>query len=214
MTADLGGHREAHHIIATTAAAFGVEVADLMRDCRAQEYVTPRFIAMWLVKRRTGASLPVIGRMFGDRDHSTVFSALRRVAADPALLELAAKVEADLGRTVAVYSHLAKPRKQIEGRVVEREMLVDRSEPDPSWRKRAACKGVDPALFYPAKDGEAHSEIAAAKRICAGCEVRAECREYAVAAVEVFGIFGATTPRERKVIRRQRRSERAIGGLA
>jgi WhiB family redox-sensing transcriptional regulator len=42
-----------------------------------------------------------------------------------------------------------------------------------SWRNRAACKGVDPDIFYPVSDEEAEE----AKAICALCPVREACLE-------------------------------------
>jgi WhiB family redox-sensing transcriptional regulator len=41
-----------------------------------------------------------------------------------------------------------------------------------------------------------------AKRICSGCEVRAECLEYALAHDERFGIWGGLSERERRRLRR------------
>lgn len=70
-----------------------------------------------------------------------------------------------------------------------------------SWRKRAACQGVDPEIFYPVTDEEA----GAAKAICATCPVREACLEHALSAREREGIWGGATERERRRIIRQRR---------
>ena len=70
-----------------------------------------------------------------------------------------------------------------------------------SWRKRAACRGVDPEVFYPVTDEEA----GVAKAICASCPVREACLEYALSAREREGIWGGATERERRRILRQRR---------
>lgn len=79
----------------------------------------------------------------------------------------------------------------------------DESEPGmtASWRQRAACRGVDPSIFYPISD-EAADE---AKAICASCAVRQSCIEYALAAREREGVWGGLTERERRRIVRQRR---------
>jgi WhiB family redox-sensing transcriptional regulator len=61
------------------------------------------------------------------------------------------------------------------------------------WRESAACAEVDPELFYPETGGPWN----AAKRICAGCEVRAACLEHALSTREVHGVWGGTTPNER-----------------
>ncbi len=70
-----------------------------------------------------------------------------------------------------------------------------------SWRNRAACRGVDPDIFYPASDEEAE----AAKAVCGQCPVRQPCLEYALANRERDGVWGGATERERRRILRQRR---------
>ena len=70
-----------------------------------------------------------------------------------------------------------------------------------AWRSKAACQGLDPAVFYPADD-EAADE---AKAICAVCHVRETCLEYALANRERDGVRGGATEKERRRILRQRR---------
>lgn len=70
-----------------------------------------------------------------------------------------------------------------------------------SWRQRAACRGVDPDVFYPASDEEAEE----AKLICHVCPVRESCLEYALANRERDGVWGGATERERRRLVRQRR---------
>jgi len=69
------------------------------------------------------------------------------------------------------------------------------------WRKRAACRGIDPEVFYPVSDEDADE----AKVICAMCPVRQACLEYALAHREREGVWGGATERERRRILRQRR---------
>jgi WhiB family redox-sensing transcriptional regulator len=71
----------------------------------------------------------------------------------------------------------------------------------PTWRKRAACRGLDPEVFYPASDEEAEE----AKAICGECPVRQLCLEHALAHRERDGIWGGLTERERRRLLRQRR---------
>jgi hypothetical protein len=52
----------------------------------------------------------------------------------------------------------------------------------------AACRGADPALFFP-EHGDTRAE-AAAIAICAGCPVRAACYARAVQNGERYGIWG------------------------
>ena len=66
------------------------------------------------------------------------------------------------------------------------------------WQERGLCAQTDPEAFFPEKGGSTRE----AKRICAGCEVRAECLEYALANDERFGIWGGLSERERRRLRR------------
>ena len=70
-----------------------------------------------------------------------------------------------------------------------------------SWRQSAACRGVDPQIFYPASEEEA----AAAKSVCAQCDVRGACLEFALGSREREGVWGGATERERRRLLRQRR---------
>lgn len=62
-----------------------------------------------------------------------------------------------------------------------------------SWMERAACKS-DPDRQFPPWNAEA---IAAAKAVCAGCSVRRECLQLALATRESEGVWGGLTPTER-----------------
>ena len=68
------------------------------------------------------------------------------------------------------------------------------------WQERANCLGVDPDLFFPERGASTRE----AKGVCRGCEVRAECLEYALAHGEKFGIWGGLSERERRRVRRER----------
>lgn len=70
-----------------------------------------------------------------------------------------------------------------------------------SWRHRAACRGVDPDIFYPTSD----EEVEAAKAVCDECPVREPCLEHALARRERDGVWGGATERERRRMIRQRR---------
>ncbi|MBO6508542.1 MAG: chromosomal replication initiator protein DnaA [Roseibium sp.] len=58
---------------------YSVTKADLLSSCRARTLVRPRQIAMYIAKVVTGRSLPEIGRRFGNRDHTTVLHAVRKI---------------------------------------------------------------------------------------------------------------------------------------
>lgn len=61
------------------SAHFEVRQLDLVSERRAVAIARPRQIAMYLAKKLTTRSLPEIGRKFGNRDHSTVIHAVRRI---------------------------------------------------------------------------------------------------------------------------------------
>lgn len=73
--------------------------------------------------------------------------------------------------------------------------------PRPEWFDEAACRGVDPGLFHPARGDYAVERNALA--ICAGCPVRDQCLTHAVTHHELHGIWGGTSARERRDMRRQ-----------
>ena len=74
-----------------TAKAYGVSKADLESPCRKRQFAQPRQFAMYMCRQLTTCSYPQIGRMFGDRDHTTVLFAFRKISrmveAEPPLAE-------------------------------------------------------------------------------------------------------------------------------
>ncbi len=58
---------------------YNVTKADLLSARRTRTIVRPRQIAMFLAKVMTPRSLPEIGRRFGNRDHTTVLHAVRKI---------------------------------------------------------------------------------------------------------------------------------------
>jgi chromosomal replication initiator protein len=58
---------------------YNVSKADLLSARRTRTVVRPRQIAMYLSKTMTPRSLPEIGRRFGNRDHTTVLHAVRKI---------------------------------------------------------------------------------------------------------------------------------------
>lgn len=66
----------------------------------------------------------------------------------------------------------------------------------PDWRSGALCAQTDPEAFFPAKGGTTRP----AKRICQGCQVRAECLAYALAEDIRYGVWGGLSPNERRAI--------------
>jgi chromosomal replication initiator protein len=67
-------------IITATAAYFKLSVDDLYGSSRSQAVATARQIAMYLCRERTSLSLPKIGQLFGNRDHTTVMYAYKKIS--------------------------------------------------------------------------------------------------------------------------------------
>jgi WhiB family redox-sensing transcriptional regulator len=95
-------------------------------------------------------------------------------------------------RLAAARQQLASPPPPVEWADGERD-----------WRLDAACRDVDPELFFP-EPGQA-PQAAAAKQVCAGCVVRGPCLEAALhgpqARDDHAGIFAGTTARQRVALR-------------
>ncbi|MGA7651807.1 MAG: chromosomal replication initiator protein DnaA [Terracidiphilus sp.] len=61
------------------AESFGMRVTDLKQKNNARPVVVPRQIAMFLAKQMTEASLPEIGRQFGNKHHTTVMHSIGKI---------------------------------------------------------------------------------------------------------------------------------------
>lgn len=62
-----------------TAEYFGVTVNDLKSGRVDKITVRARHVAMFLCRHETTASLPKIGREFGNRDHTAVMYAIKKI---------------------------------------------------------------------------------------------------------------------------------------
>lgn len=58
---------------------YGLTMREMNSPRRAKPLIIPRHMAMWLCKKLTMASLPTIGRTFGDRDHTTIIHGIRNI---------------------------------------------------------------------------------------------------------------------------------------
>lgn len=76
------------------------------------------------------------------------------------------------------------------------------------WRAHAACSGYPNTLFFPASDAVDEGSIEKAKAICAVCPVIDDCLEYALETNQRSGIWGGTSEKERKSLRRKWLAER------
>lgn len=66
-----------------------------------------------------------------------------------------------------------------------------------AWQADALCAQVGTELFFPEQGGSSQD----AKRICAACDVRAQCLQYAIDHEERWGMWGGVSERNlRKLI--------------
>ncbi len=72
------------------------------------------------------------------------------------------------------------------------------------WQTHARCAEVDPEIFFPERGGSSK----AARAVCSECKVKTECLEYALNNKEQFGIWGGTSERERRRLRKERAKRR------
>lgn len=71
------------------------------------------------------------------------------------------------------------------------------------WRTRAACRDVDPELFFPVgTTGPALVQIDQAKGICRTCNVTDECLSWAIDSGQESGVWGGLSEDERRAFKR------------
>jgi chromosomal replication initiator protein len=79
---------------------FDITMDDLVSTSRAQSVAWPRQVAMYLTRELTDATLPAIGRAFGNRNHTTVLHACKRTAAriaeDPSAYDTVQRLHTEL----------------------------------------------------------------------------------------------------------------------
>lgn len=66
----------------------------------------------------------------------------------------------------------------------------------PAWQRDALCREYPDVAFFPS----AGQEATEARAVCARCIVRVECLNFALTEDLVHGVFGGTTPAERRRI--------------
>lgn len=67
------------HVIKTVADFYNIEEKNLFEKTRRKEIVKPRQIAMYLLREDLSTSYPYIGHKFGQRDHTTVIHAYKKI---------------------------------------------------------------------------------------------------------------------------------------
>ena len=103
---DLVGENDAPEIsaatiMAVTAEYFAISIDDLVGSSRSRVLVSARQMAMYLCRELTDLSLPKIGEKFGNRDHTTVMHAER-------------KIRAQIGEKLTVYNQISELTSRIK----------------------------------------------------------------------------------------------------
>jgi WhiB family redox-sensing transcriptional regulator len=86
---------------------------------------------------------------------------------------------------------------------MSQRLLPHRPTPeDTDWRDQAACRDVDPDLFFPiGTAGPSLRQIEEAKQVCRACPVCGPCLRWALERGENAGVWGGTTEDERRKVR-------------
>lgn len=82
------------------------------------------------------------------------------------------------------------------------EVLFDVNQ-KAEWMQQAACTGLTDLFYAEESDGDTTAVVAEAKNICNNyCPVKKECLDFAMATNEQFGVWGGTSPKDRRKLRK------------
>ncbi len=99
----------------------------------------------------------------------------------------------------APYPRRSEPRHPLmASRAPAQALVAIRRGIRHGWEKDADCQRTPTEVFYP--QPRTARSAAPAKRICRSCPVRESCLRFALACGDRQGIFGGTTPTERRVL--------------
>jgi WhiB family transcriptional regulator, redox-sensing transcriptional regulator len=82
--------------------------------------------------------------------------------------------------------------------------------PTTHWMQRGACRLVTGVDFFPTEG----AGVLIAQKVCAGCEVRGRCLDYALDEGISHGVWGGTSDRERQRLRAARGRGGAIAACS
>jgi WhiB family redox-sensing transcriptional regulator len=80
----------------------------------------------------------------------------------------------------------------------EAQRRLDDALGRPSWQRDALCRDYTWVRFFPERAEPADD----ARAVCSRCTVRGECLEFALEDRTTAGVWGGTTPMERRALRR------------
>jgi len=67
------------------------------------------------------------------------------------------------------------------------------------WMDKALCREVDYELFFPNAGGNSGK----ARKVCGRCDVKVQCLNYALTFPSMIGIWGGTTEKQRRLMKRE-----------
>lgn len=96
------------------------------------------------------------------------------------------------------------PEPVDDGQPAPRPGFTDRSifeeiPPPGDWVRNGRCRTAPTTLFFPVRGENTEQAVA----VCQNCPVLADCRDYAVAHPQVQGVWGGTTGRVRRDLRKE-----------
>jgi WhiB family redox-sensing transcriptional regulator len=82
------------------------------------------------------------------------------------------------------------------------------------WRHDAACRDVDPELFFPiGNTGPALLQIDEAKQVCRRCPAIELCLQWALESGQDAGVWGGMSEDERRALKRRHARTKARSGV-
>ena len=78
--------------------------------------------------------------------------------------------------------------------VLEMLTMIVEARNERDWRHLAACKGMDPNIFFPTRGG--NDTLGLARNVCASCPVRTQC--FQEGCTEYAGVWGGKSSTQRR----------------
>ena len=87
------------------------------------------------------------------------------------------------------------------------DFLAELKDNDFGWQNNANCRGADTEMFFMELEEAAinHIKMREARAICDRCQVKKQCLDFALTNNIDYGVWGGTSPHQRKGIRHDQR---------
>ena len=84
-------------------------------------------------------------------------------------------------------------------RIQQEPPFTFRAKAVPEWIAQAKCAGQNPEDFFPGK-GDTQLARKTAQEVCSDCPVSQQCLQWALDNEDFHGVYGGTTPNDRRVL--------------